>query len=53
MFAVAGSLIGVSLSASELGADRRGQILAVLVCATLPMLVLQGSSTQNDATEAL
>ena len=43
----------MSLIAKELGADERGQILSVVVCATLPMVILQGSSTQNDAVEAL
>jgi hypothetical protein len=47
-----GSLVGVSLLAEHLGANTHGQILAVVVCATLPMGILQGSSTQNDATVA-
>lgn len=46
--AMIGSLIAVSLLAERLGATRRGQLLAVVVCATLPMGILQGSSTQND-----
>ena len=46
--AMLGSLTGVSLIARELGADRRGQIFAAIVCATIPMGILQGSSTQND-----
>ena len=49
---VAAGLCGVSLIAKELGADVRGQILSVVVCATLPMVILQASSTQNDAVEA-
>jgi hypothetical protein len=51
-FSVAGGLVGVSLIGEELGADARGQILAVVVCATLPMAILQASSTQNDAAVA-
>ena len=52
-FSVAAGLCGVSLIAKELGADERGQILSVVVCVTLPMVILQASSTQNDAVEAL
>jgi len=51
-FSVAGGLVGVSLIAEELGADARGQVLSVVVCATLPMVILQASSTQNDAAVA-
>lgn len=47
-FAMLGSLVGVSLLAEELGADRRGQWLAAVFAATLPMGILQASSTQND-----
>ncbi|MGF1495725.1 MAG: glycosyltransferase family 39 protein [Elainellaceae cyanobacterium] len=43
-----GSLIGVSLIAQQLGAGARGQVFAVVTCATIPMGILQGSSTQND-----
>jgi hypothetical protein len=43
-----GSLVGVSLIASQLGAKARGQILATVFCVTLPMGILQGSSTNND-----
>lgn len=49
-FSLVGSLVGVSLLAEHLGANSRSQILVVVVCATLPMGILQGSSTQNDAT---
>jgi hypothetical protein len=48
VFSMIGSIIGVSLIAQQLGADRRGQILATVFCATLPMGILQSSSTQND-----
>ncbi len=43
-----GSLLGVSLIARELGADRRGQILAVVAAASIPMAILQSTSTQTD-----
>ncbi|NMG59991.1 hypothetical protein E1H12_16060 [Geitlerinema sp. P-1104] len=42
------SLVGVSLIARQLGCEHRGQILAVVLCATIPMGVLQAASTQND-----
>jgi 4-amino-4-deoxy-L-arabinose transferase-like glycosyltransferase len=47
-FSMIGSLIGVSLMAKQLGSDRRGQLLAAVFCATIPMGILQASSTQND-----
>ncbi len=46
--ALAGSLIGVSLVAGQFGAKLRAQVFAAVVAATLPMGILQGSSTQND-----
>jgi len=45
---MAGSLIGVSWLAGLLGASTRGQIVSAVAAATLPMGILQGSSTQND-----
>ena len=42
------SVIGVSLIAKILGAGRRGQILSALAAATLPVGILEASSTQND-----
>jgi hypothetical protein len=48
-----GCILGVSLIARMLGADRRGQLLAAAFSATLPMAILQGSSTQNDLMAAL
>ncbi|MDY7015505.1 MAG: glycosyltransferase family 39 protein [Cyanobacteriota bacterium] len=48
-----GSLVGVSLIARQLGANVRGQILATVFCATIPMGILQGSSTNNDHVVAL
>ena len=47
-FSMIGSVIGVSLIAGHLGADTRGQLLAALIAATIPMGILQASSTQND-----
>jgi len=51
-FAMLGSLVGVSLIAQELGAHRQGQILSAIFCATIPMGILQGSSTNNDLVVA-
>jgi hypothetical protein len=51
-FSMVGSLVGASLIARQLGADHRGQALAAAVAATIPMGILQGSSTQNDYVEA-
>ena len=47
-FSMVGSILGVSLLAKELKASVRGQVLAGVVCATIPMGILQGSSTQTD-----
>ncbi|MEH2244329.1 ArnT family glycosyltransferase [Nostoc sp.] len=43
-----GSIIGVSLIAKKLGANLRGQVFSAVVTATIPMGILQASSTQND-----
>lgn len=51
-FSMVGSVLGVSLIAQQLGASRRGQIIAALVVATLPMGILQATSTQTDYTVA-
>lgn len=47
-FSAVGSAIGVSLIAKELNADRRRQVFAVVFAATIPMAILQASSSQND-----
>jgi hypothetical protein len=46
--AMLGSLIGVSSIARQFGGNVRCQILATVLCATIPMGILQASSTQND-----
>ena len=51
-FSMVGSLAAVSLIASRLGADKRGEVLAAVVAGTIPMGILQASSTQNDYTAA-
>jgi 4-amino-4-deoxy-L-arabinose transferase-like glycosyltransferase len=43
-----GCIIAVSLIAKQLGADLRGQVFSAVVAATIPMGILQASSTQND-----
>ena len=43
-----GGFVTTSLIARELGAKARGQVLTVVVFATLNMGILQSSSTQND-----
>jgi len=51
-FSMLGSAIGVSGLAGRLGADRRGQLFSAVVSMTIPMGILQGSSTQNDYVAA-
>ncbi|WP_244141936.1 ArnT family glycosyltransferase [aff. Roholtiella sp. LEGE 12411] len=43
-----GCIIAVSLIAKQLGANLRGQVFSAVVVATIPMGILQASSTQND-----
>jgi hypothetical protein len=47
-----GSVIAASLMASRLGAGQKGQLFAALFAVTLPMGVLQSSSTQTDYVAA-
>jgi len=47
-FAMCGSIIGVTLIAQELGASGRVQACSAIIVATLPMGILQATSTQND-----
>jgi 4-amino-4-deoxy-L-arabinose transferase-like glycosyltransferase len=46
-FSFCGCLVGVSLAAKMLGAGVRGQILAAIVCATIPEGVLEASGPLN------
>ncbi len=48
LFCLIGCIIGVTLIAQELKVSRLGQILAAVFCVTIPMAILQGSSTQTD-----
>jgi hypothetical protein len=47
-FAMLGSLIGVSWIAQQLGANLKGQLLSALFAATIPMGIVQASSTMTD-----
>lgn len=47
-FSLVGSIVGVTLLARAIGADTGGQIFAAVIAGTIPMGILQGSSTQND-----
>ncbi|MGD1919992.1 MAG: glycosyltransferase family 39 protein [Pleurocapsa sp.] len=46
--AMVGSIVATSLIAKQLGANQRGQIFTAVITATIPMGILQGSSTLND-----
>ncbi len=52
-FSMLGCLIGVSLIAKQLGAKLGGQIFSSVACVTIPMGILQASSTQNDYVVSL
>jgi len=47
-FSFVGCAVGISLIARYLGGNRKTQGLAALLAVTLPMAILEGSSTQND-----
>ncbi len=47
-FSMVGSAVGVSALAAMLGARFRGQLLAAVFALSIPMGVLQATSTQND-----
>ncbi len=51
-FSFIGTLIGVSLIAKELGADHNGQVLSAAFCVTIPIVILQASSTENHLSTA-
>lgn len=50
--AMLGSLLGTWLIAIRLGAGRRGRLLTVVFCLTIPMEMLQATSTQIDCVLA-
>ncbi len=52
-FSMLGSLVGISALAGLLGARRWGQFAAVAFAASIPMGILQATSTQNDYVTAL
>ncbi len=51
-FSMIGSLVAVYLMARLIGVGRKGQFLAVLFAATLPIGVLESNSAQNDYVAA-
>jgi hypothetical protein len=51
-FSMGASLVVVSLIARRLGASLTGQLFAALFCVTLPMGILQATSTQTDYVTA-
>lgn len=51
-FAMILSAVSVSLIAGFLGCRRSGQIAAAVLCCSLPMGILQSTSTQNDYVAA-
>jgi hypothetical protein len=51
-FSLFGSVIGISKIVSHLGMNKTTQIAAALFFATVPMAILQASSTQTDLVEA-
>lgn len=52
-FSFLGAIIGISKIAAHLELNSKSQIIAALFFATLPMAILQASSTQNDLVESL
>ncbi len=53
LFSMVMSLIGVSTLAALFGASRKGQVVAVAFAASIPMGILQATSTQNDYVASL
>lgn len=51
-FSLVGSLLGVSAVAKLLGANSRGQLLSTTFALSIPMVLLQASSTQTDLVTA-
>lgn len=52
-FSMVACLVVVSLIAKRLGASTTGQLFAALFCVTIPMGLLQATSTQTDYVTAL
>jgi hypothetical protein len=52
-FSMVGCILGTTLIVKELGGNARGQLLTAVVTVTIPIGILQGSSTQNDYVLAL
>ena len=50
--AMIGNVIGITAIAGKLGASSRGQAVAGLFTATIPMMLLQASNTQTDCVAA-
>lgn len=51
-FAYVGSIVGVSLIAKHLVSDR-AQWISAIVCATIPMAIMQSTTTQTDLVTSL
>ncbi|HVA69266.1 MAG TPA: glycosyltransferase family 39 protein [Candidatus Binataceae bacterium] len=51
-FAYLGCIVAVSLIAEFLGAGRRGQLVAAVFCATIPVAVLEASGAKNNCVVA-
>ena len=47
-FGYGGCIVAVSLIAKELGGSRRSQIVAAVLCATIPTAVLEASGTKTE-----
>jgi 4-amino-4-deoxy-L-arabinose transferase-like glycosyltransferase len=52
-FSMLSSLIGISLITKELGGNKTAQVISSLFCITLPMGILQSTSTQTDYVVSL
>ena len=52
-FSYLGSIVLASLLVKRLGGDKKAQALGALAAATIPMAILQATSTQNDLVVAL
>ena len=47
-FSMIGCVVAASLIAKQLGADLRGQVYAAVIAVSIPLVVLQSTSTHND-----